>query len=326
MDLRLGDVAMYPEDLEHPLSRGDLSLLGIGWREIAGPLWRAPFRGVHVWSGTNAALPRQRALDAAALLPAGGAVGGWAAAYLAGVTELDGMVGETSEPVPLCLRPEQRRRRGTAVAVWRSVLLPEDISRVDGISVTTPVRTGFDIARRSPLYRAVAVLDLLGRGRPDYFESVRAYARDRPRWRGVPTVHQALNLASPLTRSVPETAFRLFWELECRLPTPQVNPLIRRADGRLLGIGDLLDPSSGLLGEYDGRYHRAEEQHALDNAREEAFEDCGLTVVRVGARDLGGSRLRTLYRMRAGLARARRAPRGSWTWEPGPLPPPVPHW
>lgn len=317
---------MYPEDLEHPLSRGDLSLLGIGWRETAGPLWRAPFRGVHVWSGTDPALPRQRALDAAALLPQGAAVGGWAAACLAGVTELDGMVGEACEPVPLCLRPEQRRRRGPAVAVWRSVLLPDDISYVDGIPVTGAVRTGFDIARRSPLYRAVAVFDLLGRGRPDYFEAMRAYASDRPRWRGVPTVHRALNLTSPLTRSVPETAFRLFWQLECRLPTPAVNPVIRSSDGRLLGIGDLLDPGSGLLGEYDGRYHRAEEQHALDNAREEDLEDCGLTVVRVGAPDLGGYRVHTKRRMRAGLARARRTPRGAWTWEPGPLPRPVPHW
>jgi hypothetical protein len=35
-------MAIYPEDLDHPLSRGELSLLGIGWREAAGPLWRAP--------------------------------------------------------------------------------------------------------------------------------------------------------------------------------------------------------------------------------------------------------------------------------------------
>ena len=60
----------YPEDLDHPLSRGDASLLGIGWREFAGPLWRSPFRGVHVWSATDPSEPRQRALDAAALLPA----------------------------------------------------------------------------------------------------------------------------------------------------------------------------------------------------------------------------------------------------------------
>ena len=49
-------MATYPEDLDHPLSRGELSLLGIGWREAAGPLWRSPYRGVHVWSTTDPTL------------------------------------------------------------------------------------------------------------------------------------------------------------------------------------------------------------------------------------------------------------------------------
>ena len=56
--------------------------------------------------------------------------------------------------------------------------------------------------------------------------------------------------------------------------------VVRDGDGRLLGISDLLDPATGLLGEYDGAQHREELQHALDNAREEGFEDDGLTVYR----------------------------------------------
>ena len=104
-------------------------------------------------------------------------------------------------------------------------------------------------------------------------------------------------------------------------------------DVRLVGhdavshaVGDLLDPVTGLLGEYDGSGHRAETQHALDNAREEVFEDTGLTVVRVSNPDLGRFRSRTRLRLVSGWRRAQRTPRGSWTWEPGPLPPPVPHW
>jgi hypothetical protein len=129
-----------------------------------------------------------------------------------------------------------------------------------------------------------------------------------------------------MARSPRETAFRLFWLLECGLPSPEVNATVRSGEGYLLGLGDLLDPVTGLLGEYDGSGHRAETQHALDNAREEGFEDEGLTVVRVSNPDLGRFRSRTRQRLMSGWRRAQRTPRGSWTWEPGPLPPPVPHW
>lgn len=319
-------MASYPDDLDHPFSRGDLSLLGIGWREAAGPLWRSPYRGVHVWSATDASLARQRALDASGLVPPDGALGGWAAGRLGGVTEMDGRSGAQLLPVTLCLPPERRRRRGQGIAALRSPLSPDDVTEIDGVRLTVPVRTGFDLARTGSLLQGVIALDLLGRGRPDYLAAVAAYTAERPKWRGVPRVRAAVRLASPLARSPRETAFRLFWLLECHLPAPEVNASIFGPDGRLLGLGDLLDPGTGLLGEYDGSGHREENQHALDNAREEGFEDVGLTVVRASNPDLGRYRLRTRQRLLDGLRRAQRTPRGGWTWQPGPLPPPVPHW
>src|SRR4051794_28850321 len=60
-----------------------------------------------------------------------------------------------------------------------------------------------------------------------------------------------------------------------RMP-PEVNALVRRDDGWLLGMSDLLEPSCALSGEYDGALHREEKQHAADNVREEGFEHAGL--------------------------------------------------
>jgi hypothetical protein len=319
-------MAIYPEDLDHPLSRGELSLLGIGWREAAGPLWRSPYRGVHLWSATDTGLPLQRALDAAGLVPPDGALGGWAAAQIGGVSELDGRIGDELLPVLLCLPPHLRRRRGPGVRPLRSPIDPDDVIDLAGVRVTVPVRTAFDLARTGPLLQGVTALDVLGRGRPEFLEAVRGYAEARPRWLGVPRVRVALRLATPMARSPRETAFRLFWLQDCHLPAPEVNATVRSGDGHLLGLGDLLDPVTGLLGEYDGAGHRAETQHALDNAREEDFEDAGLTVVRVSNPDLGRFRSRTRLRLVSGWRRAQRTPRGSWAWEPGPLPPPVPHW
>ena len=312
----------YPDDLQHPLTRGELSLRGVRWREIQGPLWRSPFRGVHVWSGTDPAAPLQRALDAAALLPPDGALGGWGAATVAGVTELDGY-GSAPQ---LCLPPGRSRRRGDRLITWQSPLDADDVVEIGGVRVTSAVRTAFDLARFGSAARAVEALDVLGRGRPELAEELARYAEKRPGWRGLPQVRRAITRATPRARSVRETTFRLFWIDECGLPAPQVNAAIRDGSGHLLGLGDLLDPGTGLVGEYDGGGHRQERQHALDNAREEALEDAGLTVVRVSNPDLGIYRRRTRMRLETGLVRARRTPRGLWSWEPGPLPTPVPRW
>lgn len=321
---------LYPEDLDHSLRRGELSTLGVAWREIAGPLWRSPYRDVHVWSATDAAAPRQRALDVAGLLPPGAALGTWAAACLAGVTELDGggSSGAEEEPVLVCLPPRLRIRRGAAIRCLRSQLSPEDLVLVDGVPVTTPVRTAFDLARTGTLVQAVVALDVLARGRPTFAEEVIGYAQSRRKWGGVPQVRCAARLASYRSRSAGETKLRLLWQLEARLGTPQVNANVLDTDGNLLAIADLLDDRLGLVGEYDGATHRDVRRHADDNAREEWLENAGLIVVRASAPDLGVHRRRTLARLDAASrrGRSRLSARRRWTWSPGPLPPPVPHW
>jgi len=168
-------------------------------------------------------------------------------------------------------------------------------------------------------------LDVLARGRPEFLTRVSAYVEERSGWRGVPQARRALELASPRVRSPRETAFRLFW-LDCGLARPEVNPRICTTDGWLLGLADLLDTASGLVGEYDGAGHRAEEQHVNDNVREESFEDAGLTVVRFGNLDLVRHLGRSRARLLAGLRRAESTPVGAWQWQPGPLPPPATHW
>ncbi|HSR22252.1 MAG TPA: hypothetical protein VLW53_01790 [Candidatus Eisenbacteria bacterium] len=322
-------MAAYPEDLDRPLRRGELSLLGIGWREAAGPLWQQPYRNVHVWS---AALPgdgRQRALCAAALLPPDAALGGWAAACLGNVPELDGLgpSGAVPEPVLLCLQRDQRVRRDASVRPLRSRLDPSDVTVVDGIAVTAPVRTAFDLARTRPLPEAVVALDVLARGRPDFLDEVAAYAGDRPRWLGAPNARRALALATFRSLSPGETRLRLFWQLDCGLPEPHVNPRVWSLDGWLLGLPDLLDDRLGLVGEYDGAGHRELRRHTVDNVREEGFEGAGLIVVRATGLDLGPERARTRARILAAARRAAEAPGPRrWMWQPGPLPEPTPHW
>jgi|tagenome__1003787_1003787.scaffolds.fasta_scaffold20735520_2 hypothetical protein len=324
----LDSVPDYPEDLERALARGDASLLGIGWRELAGPLWRSPYRGVHVWSATDPREPRQRALDVADLLPDGAALGGWAAATLGGAVELDGLgPGWEPQPVLVCMAREQRLRRGAGVRPLRSRLDDGDVAVVDGVPVTSPLRTAFDIGRTSGLEPGLVAIDVLGRGRPQFLGDLADYAREHRSLHGAGRVLRALRLASPRTRSPGETRARLLWTQDAGLPAPEVNALVRRDDGWLLGMSDLLEPSCALSGEYDGALHREEKQHAADNVREEGFEHAGLVVVRITGLDLHPSaRRRTCHRLWTARDAGRGVAPGGWTWEEGPLPAPTPHW
>jgi hypothetical protein len=325
----LAPVPAYPDDLQHPLSRDEASLLGIGWREVAGSLWRSPYRGVHAWAGTDPDDPLQRVYDAAPLLPSSGAVGGWAAARLGGAHELDGRgaSGRDQQPVMLCLPRDVRVRRGPDVRPFRSRLDPEDVTEVCGVRATRPLRTAFDLARTQPYREAVVAVDYLARGRPEFLGHLAEYARQHRHLRGCRRVLQVVQRASPRSKSAGETRLRLLWTLDAGLPEPEVNPEVRWGDGFLLGMPDLLDLAAGIAGEYDGAGHRAADQHASDNAREEGLESAGLVVVRFGGVDLGPRRTHSLARLSSARRRglATDGPR-QWTANDGPLPEPTPHW
>jgi hypothetical protein len=207
-------------------------------------------------------------------------------------------------------------------------LLPEDVVVVDGVRITNAVRTGFDIGRTCEnMADAVVALDVLARGNQDYLEQVRGYAAERPRWGGVPRLRRALRLASTRSRSPGETRFRLLWVVECGLPLPEVNANVLSEEGHLLGMVDLLDPISGLAGEYDGAIHLEVGRRAVDNVRGEGLENAGLVVVRVTSPDMNSHRTRTRHRLQAAHTRALRSNRErSWSWQEGPLPTPTPLW
>jgi hypothetical protein len=66
-----------------------------------------------------------------------------------------------------------------------------------------------------------------------------------------------------------------------------VNVPVFMPTGELIGIADLFDPRTGLVIEPDGSQHRAIDQHAGDNVREERFERAGCVVCRVVSLDHG---------------------------------------
>jgi hypothetical protein len=248
-------------------------------------------------------------------LPAGVAIGGWAALLVRGALELDGTTGPGSRPQPVLVhvRPHGRVRPRPGIIVDRSALSASDIGEVDGLLVTTSIRACFDIMCRNGVEEGLVAADIAARMTGLQPHELARYVVAHRGVAGVPMARQCAPLVDPRAASGPESRLRYVWVVEAGLPRPLVNPTIVDEGGNLLGMPDLLDDAAGLVVEYDGSHHRALRQHTADNIREEAFERAGLTVVRATAIDLWPRRPELIRRMREGhaqgLARDRRRDR-----------------
>ena len=315
-----------PDDLlRRPVLLRDLRAAGVSPAELRGPLWQLPSRGVRLWGGDSETTdPALRAHAVAAALPADAVLSGWAAAYLLGVTDLDGvawtMQGEVHLDILVARTADRTRIRRPGVTTVRSELSGSDVVEVDGVRVTSPVRTTFELLRRGPMVEAVVAADAMLHSGLLSVSDLQAYIAQRPRWKGVPAVRRALALANAAAESPMETRLRLIFVL-AGFSQLQVNvPLYERSTALLLGRPDLLDEEAGLIIEYDGSGHRQADRHRSDNAREHGLERAGLIVVRFDGHDVFVTPGRTLDVTHAarqrGLDRDRR--RDHWTRSPTP--------
>jgi hypothetical protein len=305
--------------VERPHRRGEVP--GVDGAELRGPLWNHPHRGVVAWSGLDVDAPLTR-IQAAAEAEDGLPLGTWAAAFLHGARELDGVAHDGCTALPVVFLPSRsgRRRRRPGLEPLRRELDSSDVVVVDGIAVTSPLRTAFDLGRTArSLDEAVADLDALCRDAHIDTVDLERYCAERPGWKGVPLLRLALPLLDPRTRSRPESRLRVVWLRDAELPAPEVNvPVHEEAHGWKLGEPDLLDLETGLVGEFDGAHHRENAQHGSDNVREETFERHGLTVVRAVWADVL-ERRGLARRLRAGHSDAQKVARRGWYVPPSRL-------
>jgi hypothetical protein len=266
----------------------------------------------------------QRIVEAAALMPPGSTLAGWAAAYALGAEHLDGLGPRmVPQPVPICLPRALHRPPVPGVRYIRQVLSEAEQVDVAGLSFTSPLRTALDLACWAPdLSEAVVALDvLLQAGVVSTAELARTSALLDGR-RGARQARAAVALARPGARSPGETRLRVLYVQGLGAPTPLINPELVDLSGRLPDLPDLPDPAAGLVLEYDGARwagterdagHRDAEQHREDNVREERFERTGLRVVRADGVDVSSYPTLLTRRMAAarteGLARDRRQDR-----------------
>jgi len=248
---------------------------------LIGPAWQRMLPGVYLHAGAFRDADHGTWCEAAGLLlPPGGAIGGLSAAYLWGVNLVD-----ARSPVTLVLPRTSRLRPHPRLRVMRSSLPPDDIARLGGLPITTPLRTAFDLGRSLPRAEGVAAVDAMLGARVMTLPKLIDYAAGRSGWLGAPQLRAVLALAEPLTESPMESRLRLLI-VDAGLPRPVAQHDVFNARGRLLGRVDLAYPQWRIAIEYEGDHHREPARFRRDVARLNALRGAGWLVLRVTADDV----------------------------------------
>lgn len=155
--------------------------------------------------------------------------------------------------------------------------------RDNGMLVTIPARTAFDIGRHERLRPAVTRLDALARATRLDVQAVAALALRHPRMRGLRQLERALSLVDPGAESPRETYLRLLLT-DAGLPPDQTQIPVPTADVTYyldMGWSEVM-----VAAEYDGKHHQVDSlQWRKDIIRLETLARMGWIVIRVVAGD-----------------------------------------
>lgn len=251
----------------------------------AGSLTRGQLRGRHfrrlfhdIYAPAHLTDDLALRARAAGLLVVGrGAVAGYSAAELLGASS-----GPPDAPAEVLLTiPRARAYRCAGLLVHRDRSGPGEVCRVDGIEVTTPERTAYDLARwaPTPTERVVAV-DALAHHCGVDLADVTALRHRHLGSHGGPEMADVLRLVDRRSESPMESRVRIALVLG-GLPPPAVqHPVVLRGRHYYL---DLAYPDQRIAIEYDGEDHRTQARARRDLEREAALVAAGWRVLRFDA-------------------------------------------
>lgn len=238
---------------------------------LRGPRFRRLFRDVYVAADVEVDLSlRSRA--AYLLVEGRGALGGFSAAEL-----LDASCGPENAPAEVISPTRMRSRPG--LVVREEPLRPSELWRAQGALVTSPLRTAYDLGRRSPIVEAVVAVDALSyRFGFDPFDVVRFGYRSLGA-AGSGQLPEVARLADQQAQSPMETRIRLAIRFD-GLPLP----VLQHPVGPY--ALDMAYPEVTLAVEYDGREHLAPERALRDLNRQAYLSTLGWKVLRFPAADV----------------------------------------
>jgi very-short-patch-repair endonuclease len=235
---------------------------------LRGPRFHRLFPDIYV--PADAEVDLELLSRAAYLLVAGrGALGGHSAAELLGASCAP--IGAPAEVVlPHRLRPHP------GLLARQDEIPPDELQGLDGLVVTTPVRTAYDLGRRSPLGEAVVGVDALAHVHLFDPREVLVLARRHLGARGSAQLPQVVELSDRRAGSPMETRIRLALRFN-GLPLPELQHPVGPYEL------DLAYPAVRIAVEYNGRDHLDPDRALHDLEREAYLTAAGWTVLRFGA-------------------------------------------
>lgn len=198
--------------------------------------------------------------------------------------------GDHLEVPPLCFyAPPGRRLRNELTTSGERSLSQEDVVEVDGLLVTTPLRTACDLARLEHRFQALGSMDALARVSGITGEQILVELERFKGFRGVVQARVLALLVDPKSESQLESAGRLTWH-DAVLPWPECQIDIPAPDDGLFYIDvGLRTARFGL--ELNGEEFHGEDREEHDQARLSwATEDEGWTIVVAWGRHVYGRR------------------------------------
>lgn len=244
------------------------------WTVLQGPRFLRLFPDTYVAAPDNGPPDLElRSLAAYRYVEGRGVLSGYSAAEALGAS-----CGPRDAPAEVTV-PHRGQRSPAGLIVNRSKLLPREIWQVEGLRVTSPVRTAYDLARRGDMVERVVAVDRLAnvhRFDPDVLLHFSARNRTARGNRLVPDVlaHADWRSGSPM-----ETRLRMLI-VQAGLPRPEVQWAVQDERTRTAVWLDLAWPDLKIGIEYEGQDHTEPARVLRDVGRYTGLVDGGWRIYR----------------------------------------------
>jgi hypothetical protein len=261
--------------------------LGAAVREGA---LRRVLRGVYLRTDQPDTV-EMRAACAALVIAPGSVVRDRTAAWIHGVDVFTHPEHELLPPIETCVGRFKAPSERCGVDGGTRDLSPDDVMTIQGLRVTTPLRTALDLGCNLRRRDGLAALDQFMRLHGLTREELSLGALRFFRRRGVVQLRRLIPLADPRAESPRESWTRLEI-VDAGLPAPESQHWIE-IDGVPTYRLDFAYPRHRIVVEYDGEefHDRTEEQRRHDADRRAWLEEHGWTVVVVKKGDFTGAGL-----------------------------------
>ena len=279
--------------LTGPFTRARGRAAGLSDTQLESSRYRRLF--FSVWVSADVPDSKELWLEAARLvLPDRGVLRGLTAAWMYGadVRRLDDF------DVHVGFAKDQRIRKQQGLAVCQETLDASDITRVDGVQATTPLRTAFDCLRLLRHPEGLVVADALTHLGLVDLDELADYFASKKRLRNLRIGERLLVYVEPATESPMETRLRVVL-IDNGLPRPQPQHEVYDGLGAFCGRLDLAYPEAKLGVEYDGADHWL--QRREDDRRRARIREQGWEVLVYSADDIFKTPLRTAAEVRRHL-------------------------